>query len=154
MTLMADRKLDQQILTKLKTKTKRAENTVRKDISLLRNSYSNLPINSVAQIYALQNGFSIRAKLTKDEKAALSDTLRVLSSMNWSTIGQQNRHKNGYEIIKKQALKRNPPDIVTDDNNIIAFRFYDRAPMVGFRILETFYVVWLDRGFKLYKHGS
>jgi hypothetical protein len=44
-----------------------------------------------------------------------------------------------------------PPD-VTDDVNFIAFRFYAKAPMVGYRSMEVFHIGWLDRDYSLYDH--
>jgi hypothetical protein len=30
----------------------------------------------------------------------------------------------------------------------------NRAPMVGYRVQAIFYILWLDRDFTLYDHGS
>ena len=45
------------------------------------------------------------------------------------------------------------PHAVTPDVNLLAFRFSDKAPMIGFRRGATFFIVWLDHQFKLYDHG-
>ncbi len=45
------------------------------------------------------------------------------------------------------------PSVVTEEVNLIAFRFCGKAPVVGFRARRIFHVLWLDRAFKLYDHG-
>jgi hypothetical protein len=42
---------------------------------------------------------------------------------------------------------------VTEEVNLIAFRFDGKKPMVGYRDGVTFYVLFLDRSFTLYDHG-
>lgn len=63
--------LNPEIIRKLRRKTGKEEGTIRKDISLLRRKYGKLPINAVAQIYALQNGTSVLTKLSKLERESL-----------------------------------------------------------------------------------
>jgi hypothetical protein len=49
------------------------------------------------------------------------------------------------------------PFLVTSKEDVsffLAFRFFDKAPMVGYRKEEVFYVLWLDREFKLYQHSG
>lgn len=58
------RALNPEILSLLENKTGKAEKTIRNEISLLRRTVSGAPINSVAQIYAVQHGTSIIMKLT------------------------------------------------------------------------------------------
>ena len=68
---MSDRPLSPDIVALMANKTGKKESTVRQDIYELRQKYSRLPINAVAQIYALKHGTSVRKKLTKDEKGSL-----------------------------------------------------------------------------------
>jgi len=63
--------LNREIIARLRKKTGKEESTIRKDISLLRRKYGKLPINAVAQIYAVQNGTSVLTKLNKQEKESL-----------------------------------------------------------------------------------
>jgi len=65
------RALHPDILTHLVRKTGKQESTIRKDISILHQKYAGLPINSVAQIYALQNTTSILRKLSKEERTSV-----------------------------------------------------------------------------------
>lgn len=86
------------------------------------------------------------------EKAAFADTLDKLSQLPWAEINQAPRHGSGYEKIKRSAIKEPIPSHVTEDVTIIAFRFFGKAPMVGYRKLEVFHILWLDRLFTLYDH--
>jgi hypothetical protein len=63
--------LNPEILALLHRKTGKTEGTIRKDISLLRRKFGKLPINAVAQIYALENGTSVLTKLTDTERGSL-----------------------------------------------------------------------------------
>jgi hypothetical protein len=62
--------------------------------------------------------------------------------------------KQGYEKIPHVRIRAGIPPAITEDVDILAFRFCGKAPMVGFRLDEVFFVVWLDRGFTLYDHGG
>jgi len=92
----------------------------------------------------------------KDEKAAFADTLHKLSQSTWRELRQAGRHGQGYEIIDRKSIKGKIPDHITDDVHIIAFRFFGKKPMAGYRDANDrriFHVVWLDRDFTLYDHG-
>lgn len=87
------------------------------------------------------------------EKAAFADTIHKLCQRTWSDIRQLNRHKAGYEKIARNKITGKIPAHITEDvEHFLAFRFYDMAPMVGYKEGTVFYVIWLDRSFKLYDH--
>lgn len=87
------------------------------------------------------------------EKASFADAIYQLAQLSWAQINNAPRHGVGFEKISRSAIDSGIPSVITEDTNIIAFRFYGKAPMVGFRRDDTFYVVWLDREFSLYDHG-
>ena len=90
---------------------------------------------------------------TKDEKAAFIDRLHEMSQLTWQDIASSNRHGQGSETIARDAIKGSTiPACITEDVRIIAFRCIGKAPMVGYKVDEVFYVVWIDRAFNLYKH--
>ena len=93
------------------------------------------------------------SQCTKDEKAALADTLHQLSQLTWSQIKASPRHGLGYEKIDRNVIKSSIPSHIKDDVNLIAFRFCSMAPMVGYRDGAVFYIIWLDRDFTLYPHS-
>lgn len=94
------------------------------------------------------------SKCNKDEKAALSDTLQQLSRLTWAQIAVAPRKGAGYEKIARNSLKSGLPPHLTDDVNVLAFRFFGNAPMVGYRDGRVFHILFLDRDFTLYDHGS
>lgn len=92
------------------------------------------------------------SQCTKDEKAAFADTLAKLSQLTWSKIKSQSRHGLGFEKISRDAIRSSIPSHLTEEVDFIAFRFFGKAPMVGYRERAVFYVIWLDRDFTLYPH--
>ena len=88
----------------------------------------------------------------QEEKAAFADTLHKLSRVTWAQICTSHSHGIGSEIIKQECIKASIPKNITTDTNILAFRFYDKAPMVGYREDRIFHIIWLDRDYTLYDH--
>jgi len=102
----------------------------------------------------LRGGYSVE-DCEKDERAAFASRLYQLSRSKWSQLRQMPRHGQGYEKIDRKAIKGDAvPDEITAEVDIIAFRFYGKAPMVGDRSKDgVFNILWLDRSFTLYDHG-
>ena len=90
------------------------------------------------------------SKCEKREKATFAERLLKWSQMTWAQIKQADRHGLGNEIISQLTQKL--PTAAPKGADALAFRFHGKAPMVGFREGNIFYVVWFDREFKLYKH--
>ncbi|MDR5616832.1 hypothetical protein [Arsenophonus sp.] len=88
----------------------------------------------------------------RDEKAGLVDKLHRLSQITWLEIKSTGRHQLGCEKISREAIKAPIPRHITEDVDFLAFRFHEMKPMVGYRRDSTFFIVWLDRDFTLYKH--
>ncbi|WP_199284479.1 hypothetical protein [Halomonas sp. A40-4] len=93
------------------------------------------------------------SECTKDERAALAETLRLLSSMTWADLRQAPRHGRGYEKIARHSFRAHIPDAITEDVDLLSFRFCGKAPIVGYRMDRVFHVVWVDRAFNVYNHG-
>jgi hypothetical protein len=89
-----------------------------------------------------------------EDRAQLALTLLNLSQLTWAQLHQAGRLKLGYEIISRKSISGRLPPCIKEDTNLIAFRFSGMKPMVGYRENEVFNVVWLDRDFTLYDHGS
>ena len=86
------------------------------------------------------------------EKASLAEALFKLSCMTWDDINSSGRHKLGCEKISQDCIKAPIPKGITPDVTFLAFRFHHKAPMVGFRRGQIFFIIWLDRDFTLYRH--
>ena len=100
----------------------------------------------------LQERYCI-SKCEKTDKAAFADKLRELSQLTWAQIKSSGRHQHGYEKIRKASIRVSIPTHITDDVDLIAFRFSRNKPMVGYRDREVFYILWFDRDFSLYDHS-
>lgn len=122
-------------------------------IGLSKSSKDDTPENNppVFSLRYLQKGYCLDC-CQKDEKAALADKLFMLSKLSWSDIKGLPRHGLGFEKIKNNSIKAAIPPHITDDVDLIAFRFCGKSPMVGYRKESTFFIVWLDRSFSLYDH--
>lgn len=95
------------------------------------------------------------SKCEQEEKIAFIERLHTLSQMTWADIHHAPRKGLGTEIISQDSIKGDGiPSHLTPDVNLIAFRFQGNKPMVGYRIGRIFHVLWLDRDFSLYDHGS
>ena len=101
----------------------------------------------------LQSEYSVDVCESED-RAKFSLKLEKLSQLTWSQIQSQPRHKLGYERISRNAIKPSVPRHITEDVNLIAFRFSGEKPMVGYRSGRIFYVIWLDRNFTVYRRVS
>jgi len=88
------------------------------------------------------------------EKARFAETLHRLSQRTWADIQATPRHKKGCETISRDALRVPLPRSVTEDVTFLAIRFDGKKAMVGYRNQRVFHVLWLDRNFTLYNHGS
>ena len=95
-------------------------------------------------------------KCDKDKKSALLDRLAKLSTISWDIIDTSHRHSFGYEKIPHEIITCDIPNNITSDTKLIAFRYVDNLPFVGFRdinIKGLFHIVFIDVDFKLYNHG-
>lgn len=81
--------------------------------------------------------------------------LKKLSNLDWHTIKRSDRHQYGTELINKKQLHPALPVEITDDVNLMVFRSSgDNRSMVGFRVWNIFYVVFLEaRHNDIYKHS-
>jgi hypothetical protein len=80
------------------------------------------------------------------------ERLRILGKMPWRELRKEHRHRYGCETIERNSLKVGIPAFLTGDVRLLVFRAFERVAMVGYKNHRVFYVVWIDREFKLYKH--
>jgi len=99
----------------------------------------------------LVSGFSV-LDCNKEQKAAFADRLREISCLSWRDLRNTGRHEQGYETISHSAIRVAIPGAITEDVRIIAFRFWDQAPLLGFRNKAIFHIVWLDPRRQVYRH--
>lgn len=111
-------------------------------------SNSKKPVFSFANI---QSSHGLRECPEKD-KIALLDKLGQLSQITWQEIFQNDRHTTGQEKISASSIKEPIPSCVKTDTNLIAIRYNGKAPMIGYRENEVFYILWIDYDFEVYNH--
>lgn len=99
----------------------------------------------------LQPGYCV-TNCSEEQKAAFVMRLRQLSRLKWSEIKGSHRHGLGAEKIARSSFLVSIPDIITEDAAILSFRCFGLAPMIGYRKGHTLFLVWIDPGFKAYKH--
>lgn len=101
----------------------------------------------------LQNGEYCLQKLDTDGKANFAEAIFKRKELKWKDIKQCPKHGLGFEKIAKTSIKAPMPKFITPDvDHFLAFRFYGKRPMVGYRINDIFYVLWFDKNFTLYDH--
>jgi len=92
-------------------------------------------------------------KCIAEEQVSLINQVIAISKLTWQQLQFANKHGIGSEKIARNAINAGMPEIVTDDvDHFLAFRFHGKAPFVGIRNRFIFHVIYLDRGFTLYKH--
>ena len=123
-----------------------------KNVSYVNTNVDYNKLNPVFSFIYLDKKYSID-ECTLEDKSKFFSKLVKLSQMTWQDIISTHRHGLGSETIKKDAIKcsiNNVPEGCT----FIALRFSEKKAMVGFRDKNIFHIVWFDRDFTLYNHGS
>jgi hypothetical protein len=94
-------------------------------------------------------------KCTSLEKQRFLDRIVSMSQISWQVLQCSDRHKMGSEKISIDSLHCEVPHSLTsteDVKSLLAFRFDEMKPFVGFRNGFIFHVLYIDRDFTLYKH--
>lgn len=130
------RKLNPDILDKLKKTTKRADATIKKDIALLGKKYGKLTPNARAQIYAIQNGTSVLQKLTRAEKDSLPN-LEIEKPQKISEKPRKHRVKKYVEFIKYETTDSFIKDHIIETNKTYTHGCYTATFILCRKILEN-----------------
>lgn len=135
---MAKRALSPEIVRLLEKKTKKKESTIRKDISLLRRSHGSLPINTVAQIYAIQNRTSVLTKLTTEEKEKLPHlTIDKPIRITQKKSKELKSRKTIIPFIKYESNKKYINDHILETNKTYTNGCYTACFMLARKIIEN-----------------
>jgi hypothetical protein len=111
---------------------------------------SKVPVFSLEKI---QQGKYCLSSLDKDHKSMFADSIFRRKALTWKEITQASRHGLGTEKIPRSSIKAPTPKFITEDlEEFLVFRYNGRAPMVGYRQRDVFFVLWFDHDFTLYKH--
>lgn len=88
------------------------------------------------------------------EKGDFADALYKRSQLTWNELQSAPKHGLVSEKLPQDRIRAGIPAHITPDVTLLAFRFSGRKAMVGYRQGHIFHVLWLDRDFTLYDHGS
>jgi hypothetical protein len=99
----------------------------------------------------LQSGWCIK-DCAAAERSKMLERLRILGKLPWKDLRKEHRHRYGCETMERSSLKVGIPAFLTDDVRLLVLRAFERVAMVGYKSGRIFYVIWIDREFKLYKH--
>jgi hypothetical protein len=103
--------------------------------------------------YICQKDFCMK-RCTVEQFKSLSDTLRILSSLEWKTISAAPKGTNGFEMIGSSQLNGTIPPQFKAEKRIMIFRIAGKKGRIaGVRKAEKFFVLFIDRDFTLYDHG-
>jgi len=101
----------------------------------------------------LQPGNHCLSQLDQANKAKFADAIYKRKDLTWKEIKRSDRHALGTEKIAVNAVKAPKPPFITEEiNHYTAFRYNGKAPMVGYRVKDIFYVLWFDPNYELYDH--
>lgn len=71
--------------------------------------------------------------------------------MIWKDINVLPR-ENGTEIIDRSNLKVGLPQFMTEDIRILSIRFGSVERMIGYKLDNIFYILYLDVNCSIYSH--
>src|SRR3989344_959669 len=89
----------------------------------------------------------------RSERGLFMDALFTLSRMTWSQINSAPRHGLGTEKMPSTQIKAKIPSCVTEDVNLLVFRWKGKLPFIGFRDGRGLHILWIEQQFgDLYDH--
>lgn len=115
-------------------------------------NYDRLPI--LFSLEKLQQGTHCLTALSQEHKAMFADAIFRRKNMTWGEVLRAPKHGLGSEKINIKCIKSAIPAFITEDvDTLLAIRYHGKCPMVGYRMRQTFFVIWFDPNFTLYDHG-
>lgn len=141
------------MIMRLKKNNNRNQPGVLKNI-LESGAVSTNQLNPLFSFQYLDSNYNV-SNCEKHDKAELSNQLQVLGSKKWQDLQQAPKHGLGCEKIERNSIQKTIPPHLKDDAavNFLSFRFSGKKPMVGYRVDQTFHVIWIDRDFTVYNHN-
>jgi hypothetical protein len=101
----------------------------------------------------MQSGEYDIEKCNQEQKASLALKLSKIGALSCQELHQAPKHGLGYEKMPRDSIRSVTPSL-PEGVVLIAFRFWRKAPMVGYRCPRgAFHILWLDRDFSLYNHS-
>lgn len=90
-----------------------------------------------------------------NDKKELIEKIVQLSQMTWNQIKTSPKNGLGSEKISVKSIKPGIPSFITEDVEfLLALRYYGKKAVIGHRNKFIFHVIFIDRDFTVYDHGS
>ncbi|CUN95244.1 MULTISPECIES: MAG6450 family protein [Clostridium] len=92
----------------------------------------------------------------ENELRDFSNFIKTINQMTWSEIyksgGKSNKTGLGYTVHTNKEVLPNLKliETISEDITFFELRVSKKARVHGFRVKSAFYLVWLDRGHKIY----
>lgn len=93
---------------------------------------------------------------TTSELRDFTNFIDTINKMTWNEIyksgGKTNKTGLGYTVHTNKKVLPNPRllEAISEDITFFELRVNEKARVHGFRVKSAFYLVWLDRGHKIY----
>ncbi|MFC1771110.1 hypothetical protein ACFLZV_04400 [Candidatus Margulisiibacteriota bacterium] len=98
------------------------------------------------------------SKCNKEQKAGILDKLHKWSKLTWKEIINSPKNALGHEKIKRDSIKIKKIPTLVKEVYVLSTRFNSgknkKSRLLGYRVNEIFYLLWIDKDGKLYEHGS
>lgn len=110
-------------------------------------------LSPVFSLEHLQRSHCVSTITDRSERGLFMDALLTLSRLSWAQINSAPRHGLGTEKMPADQIKAKIPSCVTDDVNLLVFRWKGKLPFVGFRDGRVLNILWIEQKFgDLYDH--
>jgi len=91
----------------------------------------------------------------KSDRASFANKIRMMSQQTWQQLRNAPAGGLGFEAIPRRRILQTIPNHVTEDvTSFFSFRFSGKKAMIGYCTDRTFHILWFDREFDVYNHGS
>jgi hypothetical protein len=99
----------------------------------------------------LQSGYGVE-ELSQSQQAAFLIKWAKRSRFTWTELSTHHRHGLGSEQLPASSIKRVPPEQLAQDKYMV-LRHEGNQPFVGYKIGDTFYVLWIEANYgDVYDH--
>jgi hypothetical protein len=138
-------------MKRFKSKHQKSQGKIRAPENLEPNPETLTPIFCMA----MMRGDGCVSQCSQEQQAKFAETLRKLSSLTWAQIKQAHRKGLGSEILPRDEIAPAAiPANLSEDVNIIGFRYWEKCRMLCYRKREVLHIFWLDRNYSAYDHGG
>ena len=139
-------KLKPEILNKLSESTGNKRESVRVELSKLKNKYPRCTLNAVAQLYAQSHGFSVMSKLSAEDKETLPnhDIEKAVIKLKTKKVKPKEKIQ---ELIKYDTNDHFQKGHIHELNRAYSYHCYTSAYMLSRKVIENLILDILRKNF-------